>query len=169
TLKSTAPLIQTSGGSNIVATGSLFFTRRGIWFRPPTTGDNSSFETVYCEGCITPTVWGGSTVSAGSGLLGGSGDAFTLSITTLTQDTSFLPAFVGLGNLIGTVAINATNSLPPVTSGNGSHIIYTMYSGSYRSGGTSFANDGTFGRAQNSYSNEIHNLGMQLGTGYSFF
>jgi hypothetical protein len=165
TLKSTAPLIQTSGGSGIEAKGILFMTRRGIWFRPPTTGDMSSFDSIYCEGCIAPNIW--------AGVTGSSGTFFNLSVNNITQDTSFLPIFVGLTTgLIGNVTINNTNGAGgsnPSISGNGARLVYTLGSGSFRSGGTNFANDGIYGRAQGTYSNEVHNLGVQIGTGYSLF
>jgi hypothetical protein len=162
TLKSTAPLIQTSGGSGIQSKGELFMTRRGIWFRPPTPGDMSSFDSIYCEGCIAPNIWG----------TGGGGSSFILTVNNLTQDTSFLPIFVGLTGLIGSVTINNTNGtggFNPNISGNGARLVYTLGSGSSRSGGVNFANDGIYGRAQGTYSNEIHNLGVQIGTGYSLF
>ena len=163
TLKSTAPLIQTSGGTGIQLKGQLFLSRRGIWFRPPTPGDISSFDFIYCQGCITPTVWGGST--------GSSQTNFLLTIHGIIQDTSFQPLFAGLGNLIGTVTVDDTTGpggFNPNTTGNGSKLIYNLNNGAFRSGGTGNANDGIFGQANN-YSNEFHNLGVQIGTGYSLF
>jgi hypothetical protein len=164
TLKSTAPLIQTSGGTGIQSKGQLFLSQRGIWFRPPTPGDVSSFDSIYCQGCITPVVWGATPGTCCTSL--------ALTIHGLIQDTSFQPLFAGLGGLAGTVTIDdtiGTGGNNPNTTGNGSRIIYTLQSGATRYGGTTNANDGNFGATNGTYSNEYHNLGVQIGTGYSLF
>jgi hypothetical protein len=163
TMKSTAPLIQTSGGTGIQSKGQLFLSRRGIWFRPPTPGDISSFDSIYCQGCITPMVWGASPSPGNTSLL--------LTMRSMIQDTSFQPLFAALTGLIGSVTIGDTTGPGgnnPIVSGNNARIIYAFGNGASRSGGTSFANDGIFGASSN-YGLEVHNIGVKIGTGYSLF
>jgi hypothetical protein len=89
----------------------------------------------------------------------------------MIQDTSFQPLFVGLAGLIGSVTIGDTTGPGgnnPIVSGNNAKMVYTFGNGASRSGGTSFANDGIFGQANN-FSTENHNLSVKIGTGYSLF